>query len=99
MRNEGNARKLCSWLSVITIVILFGWSCTSNHEESRVLVFTKTTGFKHESIPSGIEAIKKLGIKHHFLVDTTENASSFHEENLQRYQAIIFLNTTGDVLN
>lgn len=65
----------------------------------RVLVFSKTTVFRHESIPSGIEAIKKLGEQHHLIVDTTENANNFNEANLKRYQAVVFLNTTGDVLN
>lgn len=71
----------------------------SNKQETRVLVFSKTTVFRHESIPAGIAAIKKLGDQHHFVVDTTENADNFNEENLRRYKAVIFLNTTGDVLN
>ncbi len=79
--------------------MLFGWSCKNTPEETRVLVFSKTTVFRHESIGKGIEALRKLGEKHHFVVDTTENATQFNEENLQRYKAVIFLSTTGDVLN
>jgi cytochrome c len=83
----------------VIVFLLFGLSCNTKKEPARVLVFSKTAGFHHESIPAGIEAIKKLGAKHNFLVDTTENASNFHEENLKRYNTVIFLNTTGDVLN
>jgi len=99
MKRKTNATKLLSWLSMIAIIILQGWSCTSSNEEPRVLVFSKTTVFRHQSIPAGIAAIKKLGVKYHFQVDTTENAANFHEENLKRYKAVIFLSTTGDVLN
>ena len=84
---------------VIMLVLFVGLSCTGKKEETRVLVFSKTAGFRHESIGTGIETIKKLGEQHHFLVDTTENADRFNEENLKRYTAVIFLCTTGDVLN
>jgi cytochrome c len=84
------------WYSIILALLAF--SCSSPHEK-RVLIFSKTTVFRHESIPEGIAAIKKLGEKHHFAVDTTENAANFNEENLKKYDAVIFLNTTGDVLN
>ncbi|MBL7857451.1 MAG: ThuA domain-containing protein [Cyclobacteriaceae bacterium] len=87
-----------SWKLGIALLLLFGVSC-SKKEENRVLVFSKTTVFRHESIPAGIAAIKALGVKYHFEVDTTENSANFYEENLKRYKAVIFLNTTGDILN
>ena len=65
----------------------------------RVLVFSKTKGFRHESIEPGQAAIIKLGAENGFDVDTTENADNFNEANLKRYKAVVFLNTTGDVLN
>ena len=67
--------------------------------ETKVLVFSKTEGFRHASIETGIQAIIDLGRQNGFQVDTTENAENFNEENLQQYSAIIFLNTTGDVLD
>lgn len=91
--------KIRSSLAVFGLLILLGWSCASPKEETRVLIFSKTTVFRHESIERGIEAIRKLGEQHHFIVDTTENATQFNEENLRRYKAVIFLSTTGDVLN
>lgn len=65
----------------------------------KVLVFTKTAGFRHASIPAGIKAIQQLGKEHGFEVDTTENAAQFTEDSLAQYAAVIFLNTTGDVLD
>ncbi|RIW46045.1 DUF1349 domain-containing protein [Micromonospora endophytica] len=64
-----------------------------------VLVFSKTAGFRHDSIPTGIAAIQQLAAAHDFTVDTTEDAAAFTDANLARYQAVIWLSTTGDVLN
>ena len=90
-------RKSHSLLS-LALFLSLAWSC-SKKEEARVLVFSKTSTFHHESIPAGIDAIRKLGTKYHFMVDTTENADNFNEENLRQYKVVVFLNTTGDVLN
>src|SRR5438876_12119485 len=68
-------------------------------QESRVLVFSKTAGFRHSSIGVGRAAIRKLGQENGFSVDATEDAGAFTSKNLARYRAIVFLNTTGDVLD
>jgi cytochrome c len=64
-----------------------------------VLVFSKTTGFRHDSIPNGIAAIDALGTEHGFTVDSTEDAARFADGALARYQVVVFLNTTGDILD
>src|SRR5918999_70294 len=65
----------------------------------RVLVFSKTTGFRHSSIPDGIRAIRDLGRRNGFVAVPTEDASTFTEGALRKYAAVVFLSTTGDVLN
>ena len=67
-------------------------------EPFRALVFSKTTGFRHDSIPAGIAAIQQLGQQHNFTVDTTEDDTLFTDANLARYDVVIFLSTTGDPL-
>src|SRR5689334_16472721 len=57
----------------------------------RILVFSKTKGFYHQSIPSGIAAIQKLGQENNFEVDTTKNAAYFVEDSLRHYDAVVFL--------
>ena len=64
----------------------------------KALVFSKTAGFRHGSIPAGIQAIEQLGIDHGFEVDTTEDGASFTDANLEQYDVVIWLSTTGDVL-
>jgi glucose/arabinose dehydrogenase/type 1 glutamine amidotransferase len=67
--------------------------------EKRVLVFSKTAAFRHDSIPEGIEAIRELGAENNITVDTTETAAQFTASNLARYDAVVFMSTTGDVLD
>ncbi|MDI3417308.1 ThuA domain-containing protein [Streptomyces luteolus] len=64
-----------------------------------VLVFSKTAGFRHDSIPEGIATVKELGAAHGFTVDATEDAGAFTPGNLAKYDAVVWLSTTGDVLN
>jgi type 1 glutamine amidotransferase len=64
----------------------------------QVLVFSKTAGFRHDSIPAGITAIRSLGRANGLSVLATENAKSFTTKRLHRFDAVVFLSTTGDVL-
>ncbi|WP_460514240.1 ThuA domain-containing protein [Cyclobacterium sediminis] len=84
--------------ALIFAMFLLG-ACTSRPGEPKVLVFSKTNGFYHESIPDGNQAIIDLGKQNGIVVDTTTNAKMFTEEILKEYSSVIFLNTTGDVLN
>jgi len=68
-------------------------------EPFSILVFSKTAGFRHDSIPAGIAAIQQLGADNGFTVDTTEDAGAFTDANLEKYAAVVWLSTTGDVLD
>ncbi len=68
-------------------------------EVDRILVFNKTEGFRHQSIDSGINLIRSLGDQEDFIVDTSINASDFNTNNLSLYKAVVFLNTSGDILD
>jgi cytochrome c len=63
------------------------------------LVFSKTAEFRHDSIPDGIAAIEQLGADHGFAVAATEDDAQFTDDNLANYAVVVFLNTTGTVLN
>ncbi len=67
-------------------------------KHKKVLLYSKTNGFRHESISAGIQAIKKLGLENNFGVDATEDSLDINTKNLKKYQAVIFLSTTGNVL-
>jgi type 1 glutamine amidotransferase len=83
----------------LIIFVALCFSVLSVSAKQKVLVFSKTKGFHHASIEVGIPAIVKLGQEHNFDVDTTTDAAKFTYDNLKQYAAVIFLSTTGDVLN
>ncbi|HEX6541072.1 MAG TPA: ThuA domain-containing protein [Ktedonobacterales bacterium] len=66
---------------------------------ARLLVFSKTAEFRHPSIPAAQEAIRRMVAAHGWSADFTEDAAAFTDTRLARYDAVIFLLTTGDVLN
>ena len=65
----------------------------------RALLFTKTAAFRHDSIPAGITAVQQLAAANNFVVDHTEDSTQFNDANLANYDVVIWLSTTGDVLN
>ena len=64
-----------------------------------MLVFTKTAGYRHDSIPAAVQVVRDLGARNGFAVDATEDDAVFTEPRLARYGAVIFLLTSGDVLD
>src|SRR4051812_6186814 len=92
---------LCALCLIGTTIGLY--SCSSSKQQTsttptatapppppRVLVFSKTKGWKHTSIPFGNAAIQKLGKENGFLTDTTKNAAYFTDDSLRHYAAVIF---------
>jgi|SRR5882724_5425825 len=76
---------------------VFFISATSHRAKPKVLIFSKTNGFRHSCIPVGIEAIKKLGSENGFDVDATEDSLQFNKKNLKKYASLIFLCPTQKV--
>ena len=85
--------------AVIILLSLFAFNNWKQTVKPRILVFSKTAGYRHESINTGKIALIKLGKENGFQVDTTENENYFNEDSLKNYSAVIFLNTTGNILN
>jgi cytochrome c len=87
------------------LLISLAWALTacatpSQIEPShRILVFTKTARFRHESIPAGVAALTELGAQNHFRVESTEDTHDFTDARLHDIDAVVFLSTTGQVLD
>lgn len=100
-----NRKPFVSALAVLasaataTAAVMLPSTAVAEEDRFDALVFSKTAGYRHASIPTGIAAIEKLGEENGFGVDTTEDATDFTDENLAQYDAVIFLSTTGDVLD
>jgi type 1 glutamine amidotransferase len=93
-----------SWLAAATVGLIAAGTlstapaCAAD-APYKVLVFSKTAGFRHSSIPNGIAAVQALGSANNFTVTATEDANAFTAANLAQYQTVVFMSTTGDVLN
>ena len=89
---------------LVTTTIIFCFLMVSTGfslpKQKRVLVFSKTAGFRHgSSISAGKTSLLELGRTNKFDVDTSESADVFTPENLKQYAVVVFLCTTGNVLN
>jgi len=77
--------------------------CAAHQEVSdpvpSILVFTRTTGFRHDSIPAGIAALRSIGRERGYRIEVTEDPTWFTPAVLERFRAVVFLNTSGDVLD
>ena len=100
---EGPESRGFVWVLIVFSVLgsLLNPSAPAQNVELRfaVLVFSKTTGFRHDSIPQGITTIRALGADYDFAVESTEDAARFTDAELGRYRVVVFLNTTGDILD
>ncbi len=63
-----------------------------------ILIFSKTNGYRHESIETGQETLKAIAAKNNWQTELTEDSTAFNTENLSKFAAVVFLSTTGDVL-
>jgi cytochrome c len=86
-------------LLLITGILLLAGTLRQKIQKPRVLVFSKTLGWRHTCIPYAIAAIQKIGAENGFDVDTTTNAAMFKDEQLKKYSAVIFNSTSGNVLD
>ena len=83
-------------LSLLLLISIFG--CSSNNE-TKLLIFSKTAGFRHGSIETGQKAIEKLGSENGFSVTITENPEYFNEDSLKDFSTVIYLNLShADVI-
>ncbi|MEU6572504.1 ThuA domain-containing protein [Streptomyces sp. NPDC046805] len=101
MRSTGFAATAVAAAALLLGCVAAGPAHAAPHPDHarQVLVFSKTAGFRHDSIPDGIAALRQLGETGGFFVDATEDAGAFTPANLRRYDAVVFLSTTGDVLD
>ncbi|KAJ8072761.1 hypothetical protein PM082_016320 [Marasmius tenuissimus] len=66
---------------------------------SSVLIYSATAGFRHDSIPTAIQALKAKGPSVSIQFTATEGENHFTDDNLALYDAVVFLSTTGEVLS
>lgn len=88
----------CSKILSTTLAAALLMGSFSASRAETLLVFTKTASYRHASIEPGVAALRELGETHGFDVVHGEDAAIFNDADLERFAAIVFLSTTGDIL-
>lgn len=83
----------------VFFVLIFTMFQTVSSQDKNVLIFTKTGGFRHESIEKGVETLSEILNSNKIKFIHTENSEYFIPDSLKKFDGVIFLNTTGDILN
>jgi len=84
---------------ILPLLFIIASTVAAHAQQFKVLLFTKTAGFHHQSIHEGVDGVRALAARHNFSVDWQEDGAVFNEANLKKFDVVIFLNTTGDILN
>ena len=84
---------------VTALAIVTSCSWAQDEEKINVFVFTKTNGFRHESISNGVKCMWELGLKYNWNVTASEDETLFNDNFLSKFDVLVWLNTTQDVLN
>src|SRR5690554_4193935 len=99
IRSTWSMKKLSLLALCLTALFSFSVQVQADPGQFNVLLYTKMEGFHHKAVNEGVQAMRQMAQKHHFNIDWHEDANMFSDERLARYDAIVFLMTTGDVLN
>lgn len=84
---------------LLCLIAMVPPSLAAPPEPARVLIFTKTAGFRHESIPVAVATLSRLASEAGMTPEHSEDAAVFTPEQLARYRVIVFASTTGNVLD
>ena len=94
--------------SPAVLIVLAVSGCTSASSDSgsgygsppaSVLVFSRTNGYRHASIEDGVAARTRLATERRWHLESTEDSAAFTDESLASFDVVVFLSTTGDVLD
>lgn len=86
---------------LVLLIMMTTLSCRDSATEKKleIMVFSKTNGYRHESIESGISMLRDQSVRENWNVTFTEDSTHFTDKQLQKYDVVVFLNPSGDGLN
>ncbi|EGN99081.1 hypothetical protein SERLA73DRAFT_181885 [Serpula lacrymans var. lacrymans S7.3] len=87
---------LCYLLGLLSFFVFYS---LAQQGSARILIYSATKGFRHDSIPTAIQALKMKGSSINVVFDNTEDETQFNGQVLAQYDALLFLDTTGQVLD
>src|SRR5687768_16098004 len=90
------SRRLSIGLFSVALAVASFSTAAFAKDKARVLVYSGSTGYRHESNPAAVASIKALGEKAGYVIDTSEDPEVFTAENLARYQALVLVSNSTD---
>ncbi|KAI0648914.1 trehalose utilization-domain-containing protein [Trametes meyenii] len=84
--------------AVVLIVALMA-EASAQSSVARILIYSATRDFRHDSIPTAVDALVAQGPAANISFDHTEDQGWFTDDRLQQYDALLFLSNTGEVLD
>lgn len=94
-QNNQRSRLIGALIAVVLLTVLAPG--LSAQGQFKALIFSKTQGFRHQSIPEEVKALKDMSKKHVFSVYATEDATVFNDKFLKDFDVIIMASTTGNI--
>jgi type 1 glutamine amidotransferase len=92
---QGGLARMGRWL--VAVVLMFAASTAAAQDgPGAVLIFSHTSGYRHDSIPAGNAAMETIARDRGLASVTSEDPSVFSEESLSRFSAIVFMSATTD---
>lgn len=91
--------SLFIWLALLSLLLAAAPSLAQQSSGARILIYSATQGFRHDSIPTAIQAMKANQSSINAVFENTEDQTQFTDEILSRYDALLFLDTTGEGKN
>jgi len=90
-----------AWLAFLAAVVVLGifGAAPALADNGKVLVFTGTAGSPNPASAPAAAEIQALGTANDFSVDVTSDATQINTANLKNYRTVVFVNSSGDVLN
>ena len=87
------------FILLTSLALLTPGATQASSEAERILIFTRTAGYRHDSIPTAVATLRKLAAQEGFAADHSEDAGDITTANLARYRTVVFASTTGDILD
>ena len=91
-------RRLILFL-IASMMAASATTLSSQPSAGTVLIYSGTTGYRHDSIPAGIKAVSTMATRRGLTVVTSEDPAVFSPVSLKRFKAIVLLSCTADPKN
>lgn len=94
-----SARRMPRWAAAALILLAAQPALAEDLQGARILVLSETAGYRHASIPAGQAALLDIARERGLTLTFTEDSALFNDGDLDHFDAVVFLNTTGDILD